>query len=42
MLIGSAVGALACGSYTVVVPGTVRPDTAIASVVGIPSVVGLT
>ncbi|ASL11639.1 MULTISPECIES: putative holin [Mycobacterium] len=42
MLIGSAVGALACVAYTVVVHASVRPDIAIASVVGIPSVVGLT
>lgn len=42
MLIGSAAGALACVAYTVVIHASVRPDIAIASVVGIPSVIGLT
>ena len=42
MLIGSAVGFLAGVALTVVIHVHVRPDIAIASVVGIPSVVGLT
>jgi hypothetical protein len=41
MLIGSAVGSLAGVAFTVVVHARIRPDIAIASVVGIPSVIGL-
>ena len=42
MLIGSAVGLLAGVACTVVIHASIRPGIAIASVVGIPSVVGLT
>lgn len=42
MLIGSAVGLLAGVACTVAVHASVRPGIAIASVVGILSVVGLT
>ncbi|HEY1440840.1 MAG TPA: putative holin [Mycobacterium sp.] len=41
MLIGSAVGLLAGVAFTVVVHARIRPDVAIALVVGIPSVIGL-
>ncbi|AAS06504.1 putative holin [Mycobacterium avium] len=41
MLIGSAVGLLAGVAFTVAVQAHVRPDLAIAAVVGIPSVIGL-
>ncbi|APA77891.2 putative holin [Mycobacterium avium subsp. hominissuis] len=41
MLIGSAVGLLAGVAFTVAVHARVRPDLAIAAVVGIPSVIGL-
>src|SRR5262249_58334790 len=41
MLIGSAVGLLAGVACTVVVHTRIRPDVAIALVVGIPSVIGL-
>ena len=41
MLIGSAVGFLAGVAFTVVVHARMRPDFAIALVVGIPSVIGL-
>lgn len=42
MLIGSAVGMLVGVACTVVVHARIRPDVAIALVVGIPSVTGLT
>lgn len=42
MLIGSAVGLLAGVACTVAIHASVRPGVAIASVVGILSVVGLT
>jgi hypothetical protein len=41
LLIGSAVGLLAGVAFTVVVHARIRPDIAIAAVVGIPSVIGL-
>jgi Putative holin len=41
MLIGSAVGLLAGVAFTVVVHARIRPDIAIALVVGIPSFIGL-
>lgn len=41
MLIGSAIGLLAGVAFTVVVHTRIRPDIAIALVVGIPSVIGL-
>jgi hypothetical protein len=41
MLIGTAVGFLAGVAFTVVVHARIRPDVAIALVVGIPSVIGL-
>jgi putative holin len=42
MLVGSAVGMLAGVAWTVEVHARIRPDVAIALVVGIPSVIGLT
>lgn len=42
MLVGGAVGLLAGVAFTVVVHAKIRPDVAIALVLGIPSVVGLT
>jgi hypothetical protein len=42
MLIGSAVGLLAGVAFRVVIHARVHPDVAIALVVGIPSVIGLT
>lgn len=41
MLIGCAVGLLAGVAFTLVVHARIRPDIAIALVVGIPSVTGL-
>ncbi|MGA7051611.1 MAG: putative holin [Mycobacterium sp.] len=41
MLIGSAVGLLAWVAFTVVVHAQMRPNFGVASVVGIPSVIGL-
>ena len=41
MLVGSAVGLLAGVAFTVVDHARIRPDIAIAAVVGIPSVIGL-
>ena len=41
MLIGTAVGLLAGVALTVLVHTRVRPDVAIALVVGLPSVIGL-
>lgn len=41
MLIGSAIGLLAGVAFTLVVHARIRPDVAIAVVVGIPSVIGL-
>ena len=41
MLIGSAVGFVAGVAFTIVVHARIRPDVAIALVVGIPSVIGL-
>ena len=41
MLIGSAVGLLAGVASTVLFHGRIRPDVAIALVVGIPSVIGV-
>jgi hypothetical protein len=42
MLIGSAVGLLAGVAFSVGIHARIRPDVAIALVVGIPSVIGLT
>lgn len=42
MLIGSAVGLLAGVASTLLIHARIRPDIAIASVLGIPTVVGLT
>jgi Putative holin len=42
MLIGSAVGLLAGVAFTVLIHASIRPDFAVASVIGLPSVVGLT
>lgn len=42
MLIGSAVGLLAGVAFSLVIHARIRPDFAIASVLGIPTVVGLT
>jgi hypothetical protein len=42
MLIGSAFGLLAGVAFTVLIHARIRPDFAVASVIGIPSVVGLT
>lgn len=42
MLIGSAAGLLAGVACTALIHASARPDIAIASVVGIPSVIGLT
>lgn len=42
MLLGAAAGLLAGVAFTVVVHTKIRPDIAIALVVGIPSVIGLT
>lgn len=41
MLVGTAVGLLAGVAFTVVIHARIRPDIAIALVVGIPSVAGL-
>jgi hypothetical protein len=41
LLIGSAVGQLAGVASSVLLHGRIRPDVAIALVVGIPSVIGL-
>lgn len=42
MLIGSAVGILAGVAFSLVIHARIRPDFAIASVLGIPTVAGLT
>lgn len=42
MLIGSAVGLLAGVAFSVIIHARIRPDVAIALVVGIPAVLGLT
>ncbi|MEB3984281.1 putative holin [Mycobacterium sp. 663a-19] len=41
MLVGSAVGLLAGVAFAVAVHASIRPDVAIALVVGVPSLIGL-
>ncbi|MCW2628033.1 MAG: hypothetical protein QOF66_4498 [Mycobacterium sp.] len=41
MLVGTAVGLIAGIAATLVVDATIRPDVVVASVVGVPSVIGM-
>jgi len=41
MLVGTAVGVIACVASTLLVKATIRPDVVIALVVGVPSAIGL-
>jgi hypothetical protein len=41
MLVGTAVGMIACVASSLLVTATVRPDAVIALVVGVPSAIGM-
>jgi len=41
MLVGAAVGLIAGIGATLIVHATIRPDVVVASVVGVPSVIGM-
>jgi Putative holin len=41
MLVGTAVGMIACVASSLLVTATVRPDVVIALVVGVPSAIGM-
>jgi hypothetical protein len=41
MLVGTAVGVIACVALSLLVKATIRPDVVIALVVGVPSAIGM-